>query len=293
MSNDPRTPYRSLWGDLRGASFEQGYLDAGEIRTRYLHCGAKGAPVLILLHGTGGHAECYSRNLAAHGAHFDTYAIDMVGHGWSDKPDTPYEIDVYVEHLRSVLDALECDRAHVSGESLGGWVAARFALKYPQRIDRLGLNTTGGATMNPAVMAKIKQSSRAAVENPSWEAVRARLEWLMADPASVTDDLIACRQAIYQQPGFLRALDNILVLQEAEIRLRNNLTEAEWAATTAPTQVVWTSHDPTAPESVGRRIAELIPAARFALMQNCGHWPQFEDPATFNRLHIDFLLGKA
>jgi len=293
MSTDASKPYRSLWGDLRGASFAQGYLDAGGIRTRYLHSGSKGAPVLVMLHGTGGHAECYSRNLAAHGAHFDTYAIDMVGHGWSDKPDQPYEIDVYVEHLRAVLDALGCERAHISGESLGGWVGARFALKYARRLDRLVLNTTGGATMIPAVMAKIKQTSRAAVENPTWESVRARLEWLMADPASVTDDLIACRQAIYQQPGFLRALENILVLQEPEIRLPNNLTDGEWAAIRAPTQVVWTSHDPTAPESLGRRLAALIPDARFALMQDCGHWPQFEDPLTFNRLHIDFLLGKA
>ena len=128
MSSTGDKPYRSLWGDLRGAVFEQGYLDAGGIRTRYLHSGSKGKPVLLLLHGTSGHAECYSRNLAAHGAHFDTYAIDMVGHGWSDKPDTPYEIDVYVEHLRVVLDTLGCARAHISGESLGGWVAARFAL---------------------------------------------------------------------------------------------------------------------------------------------------------------------
>jgi len=293
MSSTGDKPYRSLWGDLRGAVFEQGYLDAGGIRTRYLHSGSKGEPVLLLLHGTSGHAECYSRNLAAHGAHFDTYAIDMVGHGWSDKPDTPYEIDVYVEHLRAVLDTLGCARAHISGESLGGWVAARFALKYPQRVARLCLNTTGGATMNPAVMAKIKQSTRAAVENPSWEAVRARLEWLMADPASVTDDLVACRQAIYQQPGFARALENILVLQEPEIRGPNNLSDAEWAAIQATTLVVWTSHDPTAPESLGRRLAELIPDARFALMQDCGHWPQFEDADTFNPLHIDFLLGKS
>ncbi len=293
MSSTGDKPYRSLWGDLRGAVFEQGYLDAGGIRTRYLHSGSKGQPVLLLLHGTSGHAECYSRNLAAHGAHFDTYAIDMVGHGWSDKPDTPYEIDVYVEHLRAVLDTLGCARAHISGESLGGWVAARFALKYPQRVARLCLNTTGGATMNPAVMAKIKQSTRAAVENPSWEAVRARLEWLMADPASVTDDLVACRQAIYQQPGFARALENILVLQEPEIRGPNNLSDAEWTAIKATTLVVWTSHDPTAPESLGRRLAELIPDARFALMQDCGHWPQFEDADTFNPLHIDFLLGKS
>ena len=292
MSSSAPQPYRSLWGDLRGVSFTQGYLDAGGIRTRYLKSGEDGMPVLILLHGTSGHAECYARNLAAHGAHFNTYAIDMIGHGWSDKPDTPYEIDVYVEHLRAVLDALGCARAHISGESLGGWVAARFALKYPARVARLCLNTTGGATMNPEVMAKIKQSTRAAVENPSWDAVRARLAWLMADPAAVTDDLIACRQAVYQQPGFARALENILVLQEPDIRARNNLSDAEWSAIKAPTLVVWTSHDPTAPESLGRRLAGLIPNARFALMQDCGHWPQYEDPDTFNPLHIDFLLAQ-
>lgn len=293
MSATAEGQYRSIWGDLRGASFDQGYLNAGGIRTRYLHSGHPDAPPLILLHGTSGHADCYSRNLAAHGAHFNTYAIDLVGHGWSDKPDVAYEIDVYVEHVRAVLDALGSRRAHVSGESLGGWVAARFALKYPERVERLALNTTGGATMNSAVMEKIKQSTRAAVDNPAWDTVKARLEWLMADPKVVNDDLIACRQAIYQQPGFRQALERILVLQDPEIRLRNNLTEAEWSAIEHPTLVLWTSHDPTADDRVGQRIASLIPNARYVLMQGCGHWPQFEDPATFNQIHIDFLLGKA
>ena len=281
--------HHSFWGDLRGGSFEQGYLLADGVRTRYLHAGTHGRPVLILLHGTSGHAEAYTRNLLAHAAHFDTYAIDMVGHGYSDKPDKLYEIDVYVEHLRAVLDALGCARAHVSGESLGGWVAARFALKYPERIDRLVLNTTGGATMNPEVMHKIKTLTMAAVEQPTWQTVRTRLEWLMADPASVTDELVACRQAVYQVPGMREAMPNILCLQEPEIRARNNLSDAEWAAISAPTLVLWTDHDPTAGVAVGEKIAGLIPGARFALMRHCGHWPQFEDAPTFNRIHREFL----
>lgn len=285
--------YQSFWTDLRGASFSQGYLDADGLRTRYLNAGDPSLPPLILLHGTGGHADCYTRNLAAHGEHFDTWAIDMVGHGWSDKPDIDLEIDVYVEHLRAVLDALGFAQAHISGESLGGWVAARFALKYPARVMRLALNTTGGATMIPAVMKKIKESTRAAVRDASWETVRARLEWLMADPSVVTDDLIACRKAIYEQPGFVDALERILVLQEPEIRQRNNLTDDEWRAITAETLVLWTSHDPTASDEVGQRLAGLIPNARYRLMQGCGHWPQFEDPATFNQLHLDFFLGRS
>lgn len=282
----------SFWQDLRSGSFTQGYLDAGGIRTRYLHAGAPHKPPLILLHGTGGHLECYSRNLLAHGEHFDTWAIDMVGHGYSDKPAHPYEIDVYVEHLRAVMDALGFQQAHLSGESLGGWVAARFALKYPARTGRLVLNTTGGATLIPAVMERIKTLTMAAVRNPDWATVKARLEWLMADPSSVTDDLVACRQAIYQAPGMLEAMPHILCLQEPDIRARNNLSDVEWQSIASPTLVLWTDKDPTAAVEVGERLAGLIPGARFALMKNCGHWPQFEDPVTFNALHLDFLKGK-
>ena len=146
--------------------------------------------------------------------------------------------------------------------------------------------------MIPEVMEKIKKSTRAAVQNPVWETVKARLEWLMADPSVVTDDLIACRKAIYEQPGFIEALENILVLQDPEIRLRNNLNDEERANIKPETLVIWTTHDPTADDSVGRRIAELVPRSRYVLMQNCGHWPQFEDASTFNELHIKFLLGE-
>lgn len=282
---------RSFWQDFRAGSFTQGYLDAGGIRTRYLRAGDSRKPPLILLHGTGGHAECYSRNLLSHGEHFDTWAIDLIGHGYSDKPAHPYEIPTYVEHVRAVMDTLGFERAHLSGESLGGWVAARFALTYPERTGRIVLNTTGGATMNPAVMERIKTLTMAAVRNPDWDTVKARLEWLMADPATVTEDLIACRQAIYKAPGMLEAMPHILCLQEPAIRQRNNLVDDEWRAIKAPTLVLWTDKDPTAAAEVGERLASLIPSAEFALMKGCGHWPQFEDPATFDALHLRFLSG--
>ena len=281
----------SFWSDLAQAPFEQGYLEAGAIQTRYLHSGTENLPPLLLLHGTGGHAECYIRNLASHGRYFDTWAIDFVGHGWSDKPNVDYEIDYYVEHVATFMDSLNINEAHISGESLGGWVAARFAIKYPDRLMRLVLNTTGGATMDTAVMEKIKVLTRAAVDDPVWDTVKTRLEWLMADPATVTDELVRCRREIYMQDGFREALEHILVLQEPEIRQRNNLSDEEWQSIKAETLVIWTSDDPTADELVGRRIASLIPNSKYELIMNCGHWPQFEDPEIFNEIHLGFLQG--
>ena len=292
MDTKVNLPYSSIWMDLMGIPFTQGYLDAKGVRTRYLHSGTKDQPALFLLHGTGGHAEAYVRNLDSHGRHFSTWVIDMIGCGLTDKPPVDLEIGVYVQHLVDVMDSLGIEKASISGESLGGWVAARFALDFPERLDRLVLNTAGGAWSNPDVMQRVKSLSMAAVEDPSWERIRTRLEFLVHDKSDICDDLVATRRAIYAQPGMVDAMRRALVLQEMDIRVRNLLSPADWAAIEAPTLVLWTSHDPTAPVAEGRKVSELIPHAKFVVMEDCGHWPQYEDPATFDRIHLDFLLGK-
>jgi 2-hydroxy-6-oxonona-2,4-dienedioate hydrolase len=281
--------YTSMWTELTGVSFSQGFLDANGIRTRYLAAGDSALPGLILLHGIGGHAEAYVRNLGPHGSHFHTVAIDMIGHGWTDKPDVSMEIDAYVAHLLAVLDFLKLDRAHISGESLGGWVAARLAIEHPDRVNRLVLNTTGGSTANPAVMARIKELTLRAATDPSWDFVRTRLEWLMHDKQDVFDDLIAVRKNIYSAPGAAESMRRVLVLQDMEVRVRNLLQPQDWAKIEAETLVLWTTHDPTNGVPEGQRIASLIPHSRFVVMPDCGHWPQFEDAETFNKIHIDFL----
>jgi 2-hydroxy-6-oxonona-2,4-dienedioate hydrolase len=248
--------------------------------------------VLVLLHGSGGHAEAYVRNLEAHAEHFWTWSIDMLGHGYTDKPGHPLEVGHYVEHLMAVFDAIGAERASLSGESLGGWVAARAAVDHPDKIDRLVLNTAGGSQADPEVMQRIITLSMAAAENPTWETVQARIKWLMADKSKDYDDLVASRQRVYRQPGFVGAMRDIMALQDPEIRARNLLGPAEYGSITAPTLVLWTSDDPTADVTEGRRIASMIPGARFELMPGCGHWPQYEDAKTFNRLHLDFLLGR-
>ena len=284
--------FESIWSDLQGVPFSQGYLDVGGVRTRYLHAGDPEKPTLVLLHGSGGHAEAYVRNLESHAEHFSTWSIDMLGHGYTDKPGHPLEIGHYVDHLLAFFDTIGAEQVLLSGESLGGWVASAAASDHPHRITRLVLNTAGGSQADPEVMKRIITLSMAAVEDPSWETVQARIKWLMADKSKDYDDIVASRQRIYRLPGFTAAMRDIMALQDPEIRARNLMGPKEYGAITAPTLVLWTSDDPTADVSEGRRIASMNPRARFEVMSGCGHWPQYEDPKTFNRLHIDFLLGK-
>jgi 2-hydroxy-6-oxonona-2,4-dienedioate hydrolase len=285
--------YTSVWSDLNQVSFSQGFLQAGPYRTRFLHAGDRGKPVLLMLHGVTGHAEAYVRNLAAHAEFFDVWAIDFIGHGYSTKPEHPLEIKHYLDHVTAVLDTLEADTAYLSGESLGGWVTARFAQLHPDRVERIALNTMGGTMANPQVMQRLYTLSMEAAEDPSWDRVRARLEWLMADPAMVTDDLIRTRQQIFEQPDWKMACQMNMALQDPEIRKRNLITDDDLRTIQAPALVIWTTKDPSGPVDEGRRIASLIPNARFAVIENAGHWPQYEQPHEFNRIHSEFLRGVA
>jgi 2-hydroxy-6-oxonona-2,4-dienedioate hydrolase len=283
------TDYKSIWTDLQGVDFEQRYVDVNGVRTRYLHAGQKGRPALLFLHGTGGHAEAYVRNLEAHAKHFDVYAIDMLGHGYTDKPDYDYTLPKYVEHVVGFMDALDLKTVSLSGESLGGWVASHVALAHPQRIDKLVLNTASGDKINYEALAKLRELSIAAVEDPSWERLKGRLEWLMHDKSLVHDDLVASRQAIYTQPVMKQAIGHILSMHTPETRTLYGVKDAQWKTITQPTLVLWTDRDPTATVAVGEALHAAIPGSKLVVMKDCGHWPQFEDAQTFNEVHIAFL----
>lgn len=284
--------YTSVWSDLNQVEFSQGFIDAGGYRTRYLHAGDSTKPPLVLLHGITGHAEAYVRNLQAHAEHFDVWAIDFIGHGYSAKPEHPLEIPHYLAQVNGFLDAIGAEKASFSGESLGGWVTAKLAQLQPERVERIVLNTMGGTMANPQVMERLYTLSMDAARDPSWERVRARLEWLMADPTMVTDDLIRTRQMIFEQPDWLMACQMNMALQDPATRARNMISDDDLRAIQAPAMVLWTTKDPSGPVDEGRRIASLIPNARLAVMENCGHWPQYEDTVTFNRIHLDFLLDR-
>lgn len=285
--------YTSVWSDLAQVEFSQGFLQTGPHRTRYLHAGDDSKPLLLMLHGITGHAEAYVRNLAAHAEHFDVWAIDFIGHGYSSKPDHPLEIPHYTDQIEHVMEALGATSAYLSGESLGGWVTAQFAADHPERVEKIVLNTMGGTMANPAVMERLYTLSMEAAHDPSWERVKARLEWLMADPAMVTPDLIRTRQAIFEQPDWLQACTMNMALQDLETRKRNMLTDDVLRSINTEALVIWTSKDPSGPVDEGRRIASLLPRGRLEVIDNCGHWPQYEATETFNRIQLDFLLGRS
>jgi 2-hydroxy-6-oxonona-2,4-dienedioate hydrolase len=278
----------SIWGELADTDHVLRHVDVGGVRTRVLQAGA--GPDLVLLHGTGGHLEAYARDIAGLAADFRVTAYDMIGHGWSDLPDRPYTIDVLADHLVAAMDALGIESAHLSGESLGGWVAAWAGAYHPDRVGRLVLNTPGNIANKPEVMARLKASTTAAVRDPSDATVRARVEWLFHHKELVTDELVNLRRAVYTRPGFLRAIGNTLVLQDPEVR-KDFAWDPGWVGkVSAPTLLLWTDHDPTGGLDEAELLLSWLPDARLRVIEDAGHWPQWEKRDEFLRAHREFLL---
>ena len=286
----------SIWNELQGVALKQTFYDAGGIRTRVLEAGS-GFP-LFLMHGTGGHAEAYSRNIAAHAKHFHVIAYDMVGHGYTDAPDISYDEQAYVDHLHCLMDAMEIQAAHLSGESLGGSVAAWFALQYSERVGKLVLNT--GLPLSPNTRQGIDQMkdflarSRKATGTPTRDALAVRMKWLFLDEASLTDELLETRFRIYSQPGRAAAIRKLT--ERAIGGLIDPESQKTWyrpdqlRGLTCPTLLLWTNHNPGQPVELARQAAASIPDARVVVLENSSHWPQWEEPEAFNRAHIEFLL---
>jgi 2-hydroxy-6-oxonona-2,4-dienedioate hydrolase len=287
------TPMRDtpVWIALSATPHTIEFIEANGWRTRVLQAGVGRSETLVLMSGVGGHLEAYAHNIAAFAKHFHVVAFDFPGHGYTTPATADLELPDYVAHLAALMDVLGVERAHLNGESLGGWVAVKFAAAHPGRVGRLVLNTPGGTMATPEVMDRIRSLSQAAADDPSDERIRARLEWLMAHPGTVTDELVAIRQAIYAQPDFAQSMRHIMCLQDLETRRRNMISEADLAAVPNGAMVVWTSNDPSGPAAAGMRMAEGIPDGRFQHIADAGHWPQWEQRDQFNELVTEFLLA--
>jgi pimeloyl-ACP methyl ester carboxylesterase len=285
--------YRSIWMYLKELEFRQGFAEiavkGAAVRTRYAEAGSPERPHVVLLHGTGGHWETFAPNLAALSEHFHCVAIDMVGNGFSDKPDYDYEIAVYIEHVLGVMDQFAMQRAHFIGMSLGAWVASTMAVSHPDRVEKVILMSPAGKEAAAANMARIRAERTMAVNEPTWESLHAVFAHLIAEEGNRLPDLIGLRQAVYQRDDTRETIDHLLILQDAAARDRNLIPEEKWRGISAPVMIVASGRDHGVYQETAMSIAGLIPSSEVFEMPDVRHWPHFEDPESFNPAAVAFL----
>jgi 2-hydroxy-6-oxonona-2,4-dienedioate hydrolase len=285
----------TIWVDLLDVAYEQKFYDVDGVRTRSIEAG-EGSPI-VFLHGGGGHAETWIRNLGPHSPYRRSYAIDMLGHGFTDAPtDFEYTTADVIDHVVRFLDTAGIDKADFCGESFGGRVSAWMAIKYPDRVNKLVLNTSGGlpatGERHQGDVKDLLARTTASLNSGTKEAVRSRMAWLFADPSQVPDEFITIRQAIYQRPGIKNSLTKLFSkIFDPEDAKQYWLTPERLAGIKASALVIWSDHNPIHSWQDAKDGFSHIPDVRFHLIKDAAHWPQFEQPEEYNKVQVDFLRG--
>lgn len=282
----------SLWTSFLGAEIR--YIETPSFgRVRIVEAGRGNAEMLIFMHGIGGHLEAYAKNVVPLSNEFHVVAYDFLGHGLSSKTVPEFSPPILASHLGEVMDALGIARAHLSGESLGGWVAGLFAAAHPQRVGRIILNTSAGIPITTEkgredLKKLVELSARNAGQTPTHESVLARMQWLMHEDNwhLLDEELVGTRLALYLLPDRAKALPAIGQFMKS--RRDEYLVPLE--SLSVETLFLWTRDNPIHDVESAKAACARTPHGELYVMKaNAAHWPQYEAPEEFNAVVRRFL----
>jgi len=244
------------------------YVTVYGAKIHYVEAGT--GPVLILLHGLADDTTVWEAVIAPLARSHRVIALDQIGFGRSDKPLLNYRVGTFVDFLAGFLKELGIERASLIGNSLGGWVAAGFALAHPGQVERLVLIDAAGFG---ALTDQLKGRTLDALRLATREDLRYLGPLTFYDKKFFAGD--ASLDAAFAQR--VTAGDGYTVGRLIESMLRREDTlDRRLAAIRQPTLIVWGREDRLIPLAFGERFRREIGGSRLVVLDRCGHMPQVE-----------------
>jgi 2-hydroxy-6-oxonona-2,4-dienedioate hydrolase len=246
---------------------------------------AGNGPVVILLHGLADNVGVWDSTFPALSPRYRVIALDQIGFGKSDKPLLAYRPATFVDFLRGFMDALKIERASLVGSSLGGWVAARFALAYPASVDRLVLVDAAGygdlaRQLDPKTLNALRLGSR--------DDLRLLGPLAFHDPSYYQGD--EAQTAFFSER--VTSGDGYTIERVMDAMIRGeDVLDRKVRAIGWPTLIVWGREDKLIPLSFAHRFHRDIKDSRLVIVDKCGHMPQVECADPFNAALLRFLDG--
>lgn len=275
-------------------------LRGGDLDGLLLHYLEEGrGPATVLVHGLGGFAESWRHNIPELARHGRVIALDLPGFGRSGKPRRAYTLDFLARALDGLLGALGVDTVRLVGHSLGGAVAARFALEHPGRVERLaflgaavpgfplrpswiyrtlslpGLGEMLSILITPGICATALERCFA---HPDAEEIRFFVEHEYAARAS--------RDGRAAYLSLLRSVRD-------DFRLGSDAYRAALSRLGRGVLVVHGREDRVVPPAHARQVADGLGIAQPRWLDRCGHFPQIEHASAVNAYLRDFLYAPA
>ncbi len=248
-----------------------------------------GEPLVLIPYLAADHA-CYAFQVAEYAKHFTCLSLDLRGTGESDKPDGVHSSDLYADDVAAFMRALDVERAHVFGMSLGANIGMSLAARYPELVQSLSLH--GACPKSDAFLRTVVSS---------WQVMARELgvpEMVIAGifPWCFTPELYA------QKPDFVETLANFVrsrpeqplsaFMQQSNAVLAHNV-EPLLQRISAPTQITFGRHDTITSLRFAEPLTKGIRNSELIVFEGCSHAPLYESTAEFNERTLQFLQRHA
>ncbi len=269
------------------------FIEVDGVRTRYVMKG-DGDETIIFIHGFASSLFTWRKCLGPLSREFRAVALDLKGFGFSDKPETGYTIGEYADFLIHFMDALQIETATLCGNSMGGNIAWRSALEYPERVNKLILVDASGYPSEHSGIPFFLKLARLPGVGEALSAVvtrgriRSSLESAYSDETEVPPSAV---DAYYYPMRTNGAMNAVLA------RLRG-FSDEEKAADLRipeldlPTLIIWGAEDTWVEVENAHRFHRDIRNSNLHIIPECGHLPQEEKPIEFTVAVLGFMSAR-
>ena len=236
---------------------------------------------LVFIHGLGSSTRDWEYQTPEFSKEYQVIALDLRGHGQSDKPEGPYTIPMFAADLAGLLQALDVKSAHIVGISLGGAVAFQFALDHPAMLKTLTIVNSAPTLGGTPEQAQQEIERRVGiVQQYGMRAMGQALSPVLFPKPEHTSlqDTFVERWAENDPAAYIAATRSML----------NWDVTNQLGSIPSPTLIIAADQDYSS-VAVKEVYAELLPNAQLAVIANAHHATPREQPQEFNRILAKFL----
>jgi pimeloyl-ACP methyl ester carboxylesterase len=249
---------------------------------------------LILMHGYGAGIWVWEKQIDFLSRFYRVYALDLIGHGYSERPRVDYTPETYIQCVKSFMDEAGIQQATLIGNSMGGGVAWAMALVFPERVKKIVLINSAP----PDVLGQVKNESFRTlvaikdipilpyliVASRSKRSIKWLLQECVADIKTITPEVLDRQYQLSRIKGTTWALYSTFKNAGKALAFKDRLGQMRH-----PTLLLWGRRDLIFPPSVGEDLHREIGNSKLILIDGSGHIPMWETPEVVNPAILSFL----
>jgi pimeloyl-ACP methyl ester carboxylesterase len=234
-------------------------------------------PAVLFCHGRASTHLSWCHQVVALRGDYTCVTYDLRGFGRSTEELHEPGFAAHCDDIHALLDHLQIDKAFLVGQSMGGFGALQFALRFPDRVRGLVLTSTPAGVNDDALVNLVRQAQEAAADMPMTERVF--------------------------RPRFIETRPEMLYIwraqQDASPRYPRSFLDPLWygggptaeevQSLAVPALILAAEYDNSVPVVAARRLQELLPGAQLQIAPDCGHCIYWEQPAFYNHALLDFF----